>query len=74
MKGAMDNSKNAYILVYEKTKKKPVTILKTDNEQEMEQVKQVFDIDIKEDSIQVEIDQFIQFIPKNLYQQVYQDN
>lgn len=32
MKGAMDNSKNAYILVYEKTKKKPVTILKTDNE------------------------------------------
>jgi len=32
MKGNMDNSKNAYILVYEKIKKKSITILKTENQ------------------------------------------
>lgn len=35
MNKGFDNSKNAYILVYEKIKKKPITILKTDNEEEM---------------------------------------
>jgi len=60
MNKGFDNSKNAYILVYEKIKKKPITIIKTDNVEEMNLLENTLKIQVgaEDKEVLVDLDKF----------------
>ncbi len=59
MNKGFDNSKNAYILVYEKIRKAPLTLVATQDKAEMEQIEKVLGISVDgKEEMKIDLDKF----------------
>ena len=79
-RGGRDNSKNAYILVYERKIKDPIKLVVGDENEKKEvntllkAANETDQLVITDDKIEIDFNNLKKFIPKRIYKMVWEDN